>query len=150
MCVFHGYFAISNFISWVFHSAHHIPFGMPQGLFFLILFSPSVYLFLISVVLGSSCLIPVLAFLITNLCSVLVCILAEVKGPSSQNWWTVAILHCLSSTGERSVVEFTIMQNRYLMVRSLFDKHLSPSFWKAAQLCLLSHCVGICRKKWER
>lgn len=127
----------------------YILFGMPQGLLFNFIFSISLLVFNVCGI-GGYFLIPVLAFLITNLCSVLVCILAEVKGPSSQNWWTVAILYCLSATEERSVVELTMMQNRCSMLRSLFDKHLFPSFWKTAQLCLLNQCVGIYRKKWER
>lgn len=47
----------------------------------------------------------------------------------------------MSSSEECSGTELNVMLNRYSMCRLLFDKHLSPSFWKTAYLCLLSHSV---------
>lgn len=122
---------------------HQCAFLRCHRVFCLVLLSLSVCCFLnfISLILADFC--PVLAFLIMHLCCGFVSILAEVKGPSSQNWGALEILYCPSSTEKRSVVEFALMQVRCSMLIQLFDQQLSPSFWKIAQLCLLSHCWNV-------
>lgn len=84
------------------------PFLGCHRVFCLVLLSLSVCFLLIFVVLASSC--HVLAFLTMYLCCGFVCVLAKVKGPSSQNWGGLEILYCPSSTEERSVVGFAVMQ----------------------------------------